>query len=96
MVELKDNTGEVIRSVSTSIKDNKDGLDINYELLSYYGSDRDELRDSCMPDLVYDPDNPESFKDTWIKCYYNDQNFTVLIYGGTYDKDINPCDQPHA
>lgn len=93
MVELKDNTGAVIRSVSTSIKDNKAGLNVSYELLSYYGSDRDELRNSCMPDLVYDPDNPESFKDTWNKCYYNDQNYTALIYGGTYDKDINPYDQ---
>lgn len=93
MVELKNNKGVVIRSVSTSIKDNKDGLNINYELLSYYGSDRGELRDSCMPDLVYDPDNPESFQDTWNKCYYNDQNYTSLIYGGTYDKDINPYDQ---
>ena len=32
LVELKDNTGEVIRAVSTSIKDNKDGLNINYGL----------------------------------------------------------------
>lgn len=93
VVELKNNAGKVIRSVSTSIKDNKDGLNINYELLSYYGSDREELRNSCMPDLVYNPANPESFKDTWIKCYYNDQNYTALIYGGTYDKDINSYDQ---
>ena len=92
-VELKSNIGKVIRSVSTSMKDNKDGLNIDYQLLSYYGSDREELRDSCMPDLVYDPARPESFNDTWIKCYYNDQNFTALIYGGTYDKDINPYDQ---
>ncbi len=92
-VKLKNNAGAVIRSVSTSIKDNKDGLNINYELLSYYGSDRGQLKDSCMPDLVYDPERPESFNDTWIKCYYNDQNFTALIYGGTYDKDINPYDQ---
>lgn len=91
-VELKNNKGVVIRSVSTSIKDNKDGLNINYDLLSYYGSNRDELRNSCMPDLVYNPNKPESY-NTWIKCYYNDQNFTALIYGGTYDKDINPYDQ---
>ncbi len=92
-VELQNSWGKVIRSVSTSIKDNKDGLNIDYDLLSYYGTDRNELKNSCMPDLVYDPDRPESFQDTWIKCYYNDQNYTALIYGGTYDKDINPYDQ---
>lgn len=92
-VELKNNKGVVVRSVSTSIKDNKDGLNIDYDLLSYYGSNREELRNSCMPDLVYDPNNPETFLNTWNKCYYNNENYTALIYGGTYDKDINPYDQ---
>lgn len=92
-VELKGITGTAIRTVFSSMKDDKDGLNINYELLSYYGMDREELRNSCMPDLVYDPSNPESFRNTWTKSYYNDQNFTALIYGGTYDQDINPYDQ---
>ncbi len=92
-VELKNKKGVVIRSVSTAVKDNKDGLNINYDRLSYYGSNREELRNSCMPDLVYNPEHPESFKDTWNKSYYNDENYTALIYGGTYDIDINPYDQ---
>lgn len=47
-----------------------------------------------MPDIVYDPKNPEIFRDTWIKAYYNDKIFTCLIYGGnTASRDVNAYDQ---
>lgn len=86
----QDGSNNPIRKVHTNIKDNENGMNINYSKLSYYGgSDRTPLKKSCMPDLVYDPSNPDSFKDAWRKCYYNDTNFTALISGGEYSSDFN-------
>lgn len=86
----KDGSNKPVREVYTQKKDYKDGLYVDYPGLSYYGgTDRTPLKNSCMPDLVYDPVNKSSFKDAWRKCYYNDSNFTALICGGEYRTDIN-------
>lgn len=90
----KDGETEPVREVYAMQKDNKDGLYIDYPLLSYYaGEDRTPLRDSMMPDLVYDPAQPDSFKDAWRKLYYNDDNFTAVLSGGFYDTDLNLVDE---
>lgn len=91
---FKDGESEPVREVYATQKDNKDGLYIDYPLLSYYGGeDRSPLRDSMMPDLVYDPQHPDSFKDAWRKLYYNDENFTAVLSGGVYDTDLNLVDE---
>lgn len=83
-----------VRQVYTNKKDNRDGLNIYYDKLSYYaGDDRSPLRESLMPDLVYDPSVQDSFKDAWRKCYYTDDIFTAVIHGGNYDIDVSPIDQ---
>lgn len=89
-VETKD--GQLMREVYTEIKDNQNGMYVDYPEITISG-DREAFRASLMPDLVYDPQNPESFKDTWNKAYYTDEHFTSVIYGGSYHQDINPIDQ---
>jgi hypothetical protein len=81
-----------MRKVYTDIKDNTAGMWVDYPNIVIYG-DKDAFKSSLMPDLVYDPENPDSFKDTWIKAYYTDEHYTCVIYGGSYKQDINPVDQ---
>ena len=47
---LDDNGNPIatVREVYTETKDDKDNLYIDYPRLSYYGSDRTELRNSCI------------------------------------------------
>lgn len=74
----------VVRTITTDIKDNRAGMNIFYEGIE---SDEPEevLRSSGMPDLVYDPNDSESFWYTWNKAYYTDHVFSALVYGGSYD-----------
>lgn len=90
LTELR--TGKLLRKVYTGIKDNQRGMYVDYEGITISG-DKNEFRKSCMPDLVYDPDDVSTFFNTWNKCYFTDSVFTCLIYGGTYDKDINEYDE---
>lgn len=85
-------TGERLRWVYSAQKDFKDGMYVDYQGFDYSGN-REELRNSCMPDLVYDGKDLSTFKDTWRKCYFNDDVFTAIVYGGTYLQDINKYDQ---
>lgn len=87
-------SGKIVRTVYTDIKNNKKGMNVDYPRLTLENCTKEEFRNACMPDLIYDPQNPESFRDTWIKAYYNDNIFTCLIYGGdTASKDVNVYDQ---
>ena len=87
-------SGAAVRTVYTDIKNNKKGLYVDYPKLTLENCTKEEFRNSCMPDIVYDPKNPETFRDTWIKAYYNDKIFTCLIYGGnTASRDVNAYDQ---
>ncbi|MDR1641166.1 MAG: hypothetical protein LBT59_15850 [Clostridiales bacterium] len=78
-----------VREVYATQRDFKDGLYIDYPLLSFDGPDRSVLRDSLMPDLVYDGVDLGTFADAWRKCYYDDTNFTAVFCGGNYSTDIN-------
>ena len=69
-------SGKIVRTVYTDIKNNKKGMNVDYPRLTLENCTKEEFRDACMPDLIYDPQNPESFRDTWIKAYYNDNIFT--------------------
>lgn len=91
-VQLRNANGGLMRDVFTSIKDNQQGMDVNYPGIDIVGS-REAFRASLMPDLVYDPNFPETFRNTWMKAYYTDEHYTSIIYGGAYRDDINPVDQ---
>lgn len=91
-VSVTNKDGDLVRQVYTNIKDNQEGMNVDYPGIDITG-DREAFRASLMPDLVYAPANPESFNDTWIKAYYTDEHYTSLIYGGSYHQDINPVDQ---
>ncbi len=92
MVRLTNASGTLVRAIYTNTKDNQDGMYVDYPELSVTGN-REAFKASMMPDLVYDPNRPESFRDTWIKAYYNDRHYTSVVYGGSYRQDINPVDQ---
>lgn len=92
-VQLKDSNGALMRDVFTNIKDNQQGMYVDYPGLVVAGGDREAFRNSMMPDIVYDPNFPESFGNTWMKACYTDEHYTSVIYGGAYHDDINPIDQ---
>jgi hypothetical protein len=83
-----------VRHVFAGEKANKDGLYVDYPLLTYTGIDNPVLLyDSMMPDLVYDPSDINTFQDQWRKCYFDDYNFTAAFHGGEYTVDVNPYDE---
>lgn len=92
-VQLRTSSGYLIRDVYTTKKDNQEGLNVYYSGLVVAGGNREAFRASMMPDIVYDPNFPESFGYTWIKAYYTDEHFTSVIYGGAYEDDVYPYDQ---
>lgn len=82
-VELRKlDTGEVIRTVAAGKKDHRDGIYVDYSGIETE-DDRETVRSCGMPDLVYDPEDPESFWYTWNKAYFTDRVFSALVYGGT-------------
>ena len=85
-------SGKVVRNVHSSVKDNVEGMYVDYPGISITG-DKEAFRKACMPDLVYDPAKPETFADSFRKCYFNDKVFTCLIYGGTPMDDVSPYDE---
>ena len=85
-------SGDVVRTVYTDVKDNTEGMYVDYPNLSITG-DKEAFRHAGMPDIIYDPSDPESYKNTWIKAYYNDDFFTCTVYGGLTYYDVNPYDQ---
>lgn len=90
---IKLDTRETIRTVFAKKKDDREGINVNYAGIET-ADDAETVRGCGMPDLVYDPQNPESFWYTWNKAYYTDQVFSALIYGGTCQSDeICPYDQ---
>ncbi|MDO5574264.1 MAG: hypothetical protein Q4G60_09860 [bacterium] len=80
-VELKDASGTVVRTVSTTIMNNTNAY-IDYPGLSYYGDDINELLDAGMPELLWDGKDEKSFHNGDIKLYYNDHEFAALLSGG--------------
>lgn len=92
-VQLRDSNGALLRDVFTTIKDNQRGMYVDYPGLTVQSGTRESFRNSMMPDLVYDPNFPESFGNTWMKACYTDEHYTSVIYGGGYRDDINPVDQ---
>ncbi len=86
-------SGKTVRTVTAQVKDNQRGI-----CASYPGMVTEEpesvIRSCGMPDLVYDPEQPETLWDTWNKAYYTDRYFTALIYGGICQRDrVNRKDQ---
>lgn len=92
-ITVSDTFGTKLRVVETDIRDNYDGMRVDYPGLLTEMS-KDEIRHAGMPDLVYDPQSPDSFYDTWNKAFYSKDHFAALIYGGTYDtENIHQYDQ---
>lgn len=90
---IKLDTGEVIRTVTADKKDNRDGIKADYQGIES-ADDIETIRNCGMPDLVYDPQEPESFWHTWNKAYYTDKVFAALVYGGVCRLEhTNPYDQ---
>ena len=86
-------TGKTVRTIYTNIKNNYQGMNVNYAGLNVEDGDREAYRYSMMPDLVYDPQKPASFKYTWNKACYSDEHFTCVVYGGEYNHDVWHFDQ---
>lgn len=92
-ITVSDRFGTKLRVVETKIRDNFDGIKDDFPGLLTEMS-KDAIRRSGMPDLVYDPQSPDSIYDTWNKAFYSKERFAALIYGGTYDTEhIHPYDQ---
>jgi len=97
---VRNSDSEIVRNVYATQKANKGGLYVDYPWITFYYDvgDTDMLRESLMPDIVYDPPKFETFKDQWRKLYYDDYNFTATVYGGEFTFDVNPNDEngnPH-
>lgn len=84
---------KTLRTVTAQIRDNQKGICTDYP--GMVTEEPESVIRSCgMPDLVYDPEHPDTLWDTWNKAYYTDRYFTALIYGGTCQRDkINRKDQ---
>ena len=65
----KTDGSETPRIIYCDKKNDYENLYVDYEYLNVWSDngDREEFRKAGMPDLVYDKDNPETFKNTWIK-----------------------------
>lgn len=115
-VTLKDKNNNVVREVKCYVKDDQENMYLNpseNKRLSKFFVDRptdadelkalyDEVRLSCVPDLVCSTDKHfsssssvtrlDGLRCSWNKAYYTDTFFSALIYGGEYkedDKDIS-------
>lgn len=87
--------GSTPRILYCDKKNDYENLYVDYEYLNVWSDNgnREEFRKAGMPDLVYDKNNPETFKNTWIKCFYSDKRFSATVYGGEFNRDVNPKDQ---
>lgn len=85
-------TGNIVRNVHAQVKNNEKGMYVDYPNISITG-DKEAFRKSCMPDLVYDGTDLNSFANSCIKAYFTDNVFTCLIYGGTPVEDVSPYDE---
>ncbi len=92
-VEMLSESGETLRKVSADKQNFTDGIYYEYDKLSYYGKDKSELKESFMPDLVYDGKNPDTFRDAWRKCYVGDKTYTALIYAFPSALELNFKDE---
>ena len=74
-------TWKTLRTVYSEKKCDYDNLNVNYEGLTVLsdGGNREAFRAAGMPDLVYDRSNPETFADTWIKCFYDDNRINKEV-----------------
>jgi hypothetical protein len=91
---IRNSDSMLMREVFTDIKANKDGIYWDYPLITLYGTDDPLMvKDSLMPDLIYDPNNVGTFQEQWRKCYYDDYNYTATFNGGRYTYDVYPYDQ---
>lgn len=84
-----------MRTVYSNKMNDYDSLNVDYKYLNVWsgGGDREIFRYSGMPDLVYDRNNPSSFYNTWIKCFYTKDRFAATVFGGKFTRDVNTIDQ---
>ena len=94
MRDIGGGLGLVVRQVHANMKSDLSAVYTNYDLMTVSGSDdENDIRRSLMPDLIFDGTNADSFRNQWLKCAYDDNNFTAVFNGGRYDSDFNPLDQ---
>ncbi len=110
-VTLTNENNIVVREVKCYVKDDQDHLYLDpseNKRLSKFFVDRpknpseikalyDEVRLSCVPDLVCSTDKHflngssvtrlDGLRCSWNKAYYTDTFFSALIYGGEYKED---------
>jgi len=97
-VTLTNPTGQTFRTVTTNIKNNLN-IKTDSTLLSYYDdsdSDLKKLKESGMPDLVWDGIDSNSFTNGSLKVTYSDTDFHALITGGiptATDDQLNFVDE---
>lgn len=111
-VSLRNENNKVVREVKCYVKDDQDNLYLdpseNKRLSKFFvdpptNPDEvkalyDEVRLSCIPDLVCSTDKHfsgintsitrlDGLRCSWNKAYYTDTFFSALIYGGEYNED---------
>lgn len=91
-VKLKDSKGDYVREI-VGRKASQQPMKINFP--NYYGNDRNELKTSGMPELIWDGVDERSFYNGDIKCYFDNNKFNALIIGGStdYDNGLNFIDK---
>lgn len=88
----EEGSGLTLQTLYADSKFSPEKINYNYSLLNYYGKDRYDLAASMMPDLLYDPNNPLTFKEAWRKCCFSNRTFTGVFCGGSYDRDLELTD----
>lgn len=88
VVELyRDGSQEAVRRVQGNVKNPPLWVEGNTAVsFNSWGSEED-IKNSGMPDLVWDGENPASFYQGYRKCYFDDSGFAALIPGGEGEVD---------
>lgn len=87
--------GEIAPSRKVGIVKDKIEMKADYDQLNYYDdTSLADIKASKMPDIVYDKDNEDSFKDPEKKAYFDDECFNILVAGGV-DEDTTQDKAPY-
>lgn len=87
---LADSTGKIWRRMVAAAPEKGENLYTAYADLQDHSKNKDDLKRSLMPDLVYDPRaGLASFRDAWRKIAFDEKSFTALVPGGAFRRDTD-------
>ncbi len=93
VVDLVDEHETLCRHLEKTAWTRADDMYLDYADLLYYGENRADFSASLMPDLVYDPKDVASFRDSYRKIAFDAFSFAALISGTQYKRDTNLQDE---